>query len=132
MTLSRFRFTVLSVLGALLTLGSGLMMVYFSLDIFATGSYSHRGTVFSASRHPVSFWAAVAVGWVFGVVAIAAAPLMAWRAWKATAQEQREIEHRSPMLYGPTRRWLIFALGTLVILCVLAIGSSSLAGISKS
>lgn len=115
MTLSRLRFAVLSFLAILLSLGAGVMMVYFSLDTFASGGYSHRGRFFTADRHPLSFWAHVAIAWVYGVMAIAATPLMAWAAWKSTAQEQREIERMSPKIYGPTRHWLIVTLAILLI-----------------
>lgn len=115
MTRSRLRFTALSFLATVLCLGAGVMMIYASLDVFASGGYSHRGKFFPAGRHPLSFWAHVAFAWVFGVIAIAATPLMAWRAWKSTAQEQREIERMSPKIYGPTRRWLIVTLVVLLI-----------------
>ena len=120
MTLSRLRFAVLSFLAILFGLGSGAMMVYLSLETFASGGYSYRGRFFTADRHPLSFWAHVAIAWVYGVMVIAATPLAAWGAWKSTAQEQPEIERMSPHIYGPTRRWLIVTLLVLLIPFLLA------------
>lgn len=132
MTLSRLRFAVLSFLLTLLGLGAGVMMVYISLDTFASGGYSYRGRFFTADRHPLSFWAHVAIAWVSGVMAIAATPLAAWGAWKSTAQEQREIERMLPKIYGPTRRWLIVTLVILLIPVLLFAFSAKAATLARA
>lgn len=114
MTLRRIRFAALSVLLVVVILAAGAALVYMSQRMAADGSFRTRSTLITAMDRPVYFWTVVAIPWLAGVVFLASAPLVAWRAWKATPEEQDKLERQNPRIYGQTRRSLTIAFWVLV------------------